>query len=309
MSWIGRRAALASSLALALALACTGELISNGGGGGADGGDFTPDELDRARARARYRTTTDLVRYVFAPGCAAENNECHSNEDFPDLHTEGNLWNLLYLPCNQGVGDRTTVEDFCERQGDQIRITAGANQGFTARIGSIALDVDDEGTFRGYLVVVDTPLPQTQADAAFEILRDGNVDAALGGGTSMTGTAGSPELTVIDGDDIPAPASVRQGDENRNGLYGSGTGYQVRPGAPRDSYLLRRMLGRETDRQAMPLGLNSDNPTERNEPLTADESYALSSWIRCLAEGDGPYSAIGYDCDGNQGNDGTWDSW
>lgn len=303
-----RRAMLAPPVALALALACTGELVTGGtGGGGADGG--LPDELDRDRARARYRTTTQLARYVFVPGCAAENNECHSNEDFPDLHTEGNLWNLLYLPCNQGVGDRTTVEDFCERQGDQIRITGGANQGFTARIGSIALDVDGEGTFRGYLVVVDTPLPQTQADAPFEILRDGAVNPALGGGSSMAGTAGSGELTVVDGDDLPDPAAVRQGDENRNGLYGSGAGFQIHPGAPRDSYLLRRMLGRETDRQAMPLGYNSDNPTERNEPLTADERYALSSWIRCIQEGDGPYSDIHYDCEGNQGNDGTWESW
>jgi len=199
---VKRRGGIAVLVAVA-ALGCAGRIDTgggpDGGAGNADGGsDPAYDELDRGRAQARFRTTTDLMRYVFAPGCAAENNECHNDEDFPDLHTEGNLWNLLHLPCNLGIGDRTTVEEFCERQGDQVRITAGANQGFTARIGSIDVNVDDQGQFTRYTVVVDTALPQSQSGAGFEILRDGAVQPALGGGASLAGAAGDYALEVTE---------------------------------------------------------------------------------------------------------------
>ncbi|RMH43176.1 MAG: hypothetical protein D6689_05935 [Deltaproteobacteria bacterium] len=294
--------------------ACTGAFdpdepaVPGADAGAVDTPDAQPvyDELDKARAQARFQTTTDLMRYVFAPGCAAETNECHSNEDYPDLHTEGNLWNLRYLPCNLGVGERNTVEDFCEALGDEIEVTDGANAGWRTRIGSITLVTDADGAFQHYEVRVQTAPPAGQTDAQFRILRDGAPVAALGGGGGLQLTAGSTTLRVTDADAIPDPVAVRQGDENQNGVFGDGSGVLVRPGDARASYLVRRLLGAETTRIRMPLNDNADNPTELNRYLTPDEMYAVMSWINCMRPEDDVYAPIRYDCPENADNEGRW---
>jgi hypothetical protein len=295
------------------AWACAGDLAptdqSDRPDAGADLPDGAPpftDELDKERARDKFVTTTDLMRYVIAPGCAAENNECHSNEDFPDLHTEGNLWNLVDLRCNLGVGDRTTVEDFCEALGDELRITDGAAAGFTARIGCIELITDEAGEFVEYRVALDRAAPMTSSGASFEIVRNGQAAPALGTGSSLSSIAGDTAITIGAAGDLPAPDQVRQGDENHNGMFGDGTGTLVAPGDARASYLVRRLLAAETFRPQMPLNENSDNPNELNRYLSPDELYAIMSWINCMQPGDGPYSPIRYDCAENAGNDGRW---
>lgn len=297
---------------LLAAAACTGQL-DNGSAVTADGGAAGPDayrphydDLDRERARAQFRTTTDLMRYVIAPGCAAEVNECHSNEDFPDLSTEGNLWNLVGLPCNQGVGDRTTIEDFCEVLGDELRVTDGVAAGFAARIAAIDLLTDEQGEFARYEVHLDTPAPAGETGATFALARDGEVIAALGGGASLDLEAGTATVSITDPNALADLAVVRQGDENRNGVFGDGSGHVVRPGQMRDSYLFRRVTGGGTERLGMPHGDHADNPTELNRPLTPDEIYVLGSWISCMQPGDGVYSPIRYDCEANASNEGAW---
>ncbi len=301
-------------LAVALA-ACSGvgSVDTDGPGTGADAGaGMTPDattaydKLDKTRAQELYPSTTDLMRYVIAPGCAAERNECHNSEDFPDLSTEGNLWNLINVPCNQGIGDRETVEDFCEAIGDELRVTGGANDGFVARIGSISLVTNADGEFDYFAVEIDRGLTQTQADGTFEFLRGGVVKKALGGGNSLAGTAGATTLQIRNPDHLLDPGRIKQGDENKNGVFGAGTGMLVRPGDYRASYLVRRLLGAETDRVRMPLQGNADNPTEQNRGLSRDQMYALTSWIVCMQPGDSVYSPIRYDCPENAGNEGIW---
>jgi len=310
---------LGALLALALAVvsvACTGSFQQPGDDDDTVGADAAPgspdaddtafDELDVDRAQARFQTTTDLMRYVVAPGCAAETDECHNNEDYPDMSTEGNLWNLRMQPCNVGVGERLSIEDFCEAIGDQVRIKDGANAGFTTRVGSISLVTDEEGAFLHYEVIVETPPTQSQTDADFEFLRSGTPIAALGGGASLTANAGSTTILVTGPDHIPDPATVLQGDENRDGVFGDGSGVIVKPGDARGSYMVRRLLGVETDRIRMPLNENADNPTELNRNLNADEMYAIMSWINCMGDTDEVYAPIRYDCAANEGNNGAW---
>lgn len=291
--------------------ACVGELSMTPPGESPDAGpaaaDAAPtgfDELDPARAQARFVTTTDLMRYVFAPGCAAETNECHSNEDFPDLHTEGNLWNLVDLRCNVGVGERSTIEDFCEAEGDQLRITTGGNAGFTARVGAIDVVLDEAGEFVRYDIVLDTAVPQTDS-GDFELVRAGNVMPALGSGT-LDAAAGAATVSIADVDGLADPSLVQQGDENRNGVFGNGGGVLVKAGDARASYLVKRLLEAETTRVRMPLDENADNPNEQNRRLSADEMYAIMSWINCMQPGDGVYSPVRYDCAANAGNEGRW---
>jgi len=297
------------ALVISFAVGCTGGLYSVGDDDPTDDADAGPtafDDLDTERARANFQTTTDIMRYVVAPGCAAESNECHSNEDYPDMSSEGNLWNLRGLPCNLGVGERETVEDFCELLGDRLRITSGANQGYEATIGSIALITDAEGAFLHYEVLMDQAVGQIQADANFELVRNGTVLGALGGGGSLQATAGGTSLLVTNVDHIPDPVLVRQGDENKNGVFGTGQGMIVKPGDARGSYLIHRLLGAQTTRIRMPLNENSDNPTELNRALSPDEMYALMSWINCMQPDDDVYSPIRYDCAANADNNGAW---
>ncbi len=306
------------SALLLLSLGCNGVVVDASGAaseiGAADAGPPPADgaseppagELDRERAQARFPTTTELVRYIVAPGCAAERNECHNSEDFPDLSTEGNLWNLVGLRCNAGLGDRGEVEDFCEPEGDLLRIESGPDALFVARIGHIAGVVGADGALDHYEISLDAPPPSTAAAVRFAILRDGTAIPGLGGGTSLETAAGLPVVRVHTTEEIPDPSAVLQGDENGNGVFGSGTGVLVHAGSPRDSYLIRRLFGESTDRVRMPLGANADTETEVNPPLTREEMYVVMSWVSCMQPGDGPYSPIRYDCEANAANDGSW---
>ena len=268
-----------------------------------DSGREAPDTpLDKQATQARFVSTTSLMRHVIAPTCAAEGNECHNDEDFPDLHTEGNLWNLVGLGCNLGVGERNTIEDFCEAVGDEIRINAG----FTTTVGSIETVTDAEGAFVHYAVYVQTAPTGALVDADFEFLRGGVLAPVLGGGGSVHFVVGDAFLRVTDPEQIPDPGGIRQGDENRNGMYGTGAGAIVKPGDARGSYMVRRLLMQETNRVRMPLGGTIDNPNELNPYLSANEMYALMSWINCMQEGDGVTSPVRYDCAQNADNEGTW---
>lgn len=303
------RAPAVASIVAAVMAACTGGLevpagVDGGSGASADAAPPVGD-LDPEAAQARFVTTTDLMRQVIAPGCAAEQNECHSNEDFPDMSSEGNLWNLVNLRCNVGVGDRLTIEDFCERLGDELRITGGANDGFSARVGSIDLITNAQDEFTHFEITLDRPLDQAQQNAPFVLARDGAVVAALGGGSSLEADAGSRVVRVTAAGEIPSPAQIAQGDENRNQTFGISPGMLVTPGSARESYLVRRVFGVDTSRARMPLDSNADNPTEQNGYLTREETYVLTSWINCMEPGDGPYSPIRYDCAANAANDGT----
>ncbi len=306
-----RTRTLVTVAALSVVFACgVGDVsgVAVDAANGPDSGREAPDTpLDKAIAQARYVTTTDLMRHLIAPTCAAEGNECHNDEDFPDLHSEGNLWNLVGLGCNLNVGERDTIEDYCEAVGDQIRITDGANSGFSATIGSIELVTDDMGDFSHYAITVDSAgSAAAQTGGNFEFMRNGVVSQALGGGGSVDVISGQVILKVTDADHIPDPLLIRQGDENLNGTYGTGEGVIVKPGDARGSYMVRRLLEAETNRIRMPLGGMIDNPNELNPFLSANEMYALMSWINCMQEGDGVASEIRYDCAQNADNQGTW---
>jgi hypothetical protein len=259
------------------------------------------DELDKLRAQETFPSSTELMRHVIAPTCAAQNNECHNNEDFPDMSTEGNLWNLRDLRCNLGVGERDTIEDYCEAKADELRIGT-----IVLRIGSIAVVNDVDGDFDYYEIRAEQMLPQAMSDASFVIERDGQAMPQLGGGGSLAGESGSNLIRVTDVDDIPDPLVVSQGDENGNGVFGDGTGTIVKSGSARDSYLVWRLLAEQTQRVRMPLNENADNPTEVNGVLSLDAMYALMSWINCMQPSDSVYAAIGYDCPANADNEGTW---
>jgi hypothetical protein len=300
--------ALPLGLALAL-VGCEGALTPadplDGDAGPTSDAPIWFDDLDKARAQERFQVTGDLMRYVIAPGCAANRNECHSNEDFPDMSTEGNLWNLADLLCNQGVGDPLEVEDFCEALGDELRITAGANEGFVARVGSISTLEDDEGRFERYEIFLEAAPPMDQANAGFQFLRDGVAMASLGGGASLQVIGASKIVSVTNANHLVDPDRVRQGDRNQNGVFGDGGGVLVRPGDARGSYLVRRVLGQGTERVRMPLPSDNVRP-KFNRNLSPDEVYALMSWINCMDLAKGIYAPIDYDCAANADNEGRW---
>lgn len=306
-------------LALLLAIGCSGGMIEppagndagpaalDAGAPGTDAGaPAAREDFDPARARARFPSTTELMRFVIAPGCAAERNECHNSEDFPDLSTEGNLWNLVGLRCNQGLGEREEIDEVCERLGDTIRIDSGPAAGFSAVVGSIRTVTDAEGEFERFAIAIDRPAPATSEAVTWTLLRDGVPMPALGAGASMSTTGAALEVSVLDPTELPDPGAVRSGDENLDGHFGATPAALVEPGDARSSYLLWRLFGVESPRPRMPLGVNADNPTEVNPPLSRDEMYVLMSWITCMQPGDGPYSEIRYDCPENSGNTGQW---
>ncbi len=264
--------------------------------------DPKPASLDKEAAQDTFKTTTDLMHRIFAPSCAAETNECHNNEDFPDFSSEGSLLGQVDVPCNLGVGARETVEDFCEMLGDELKI----GDSFVARIGSITLLTDGEGEFSHYEIRIDKPLDQTYEQADFVVMRDSVSKPQLGAGITLSGLSGEQQLRVADSEEIPAPALVLQGDENKNGIYGDGSGVLIKAGDARNSYLVRRLFGEGSNRVRMPINDNADNPTEVNAVLTLEEMYAVASWINCIEPGDGMYSEIRYDCAANSGNYGTW---
>ncbi len=265
-----------------------------------------PGDLDVDRAQGRFVTTTDLMRLVIAPGCASEVNECHNSEDFPDLSSEGNLWNLVGLGCNQGIGERTELDGLCETTGDEVRITNGNNEGFTATIGAVVLVTNADEEFDHYELRIDRAVPDGQEGGDFVIVRGGTELPALGNGNSADTDSGGHWVRITDEDDIPLANAIRQGDENLDDAYGDGSGALVSAGDARASYLVMRLLGHGTDRVRMPLAANADNPTEVNPPLSRDEMYALMSWINCMEPGDGPYSEIRYECTENSDNRGEW---
>ena len=57
---------------------------------------------------------------------------------------------------------------------------------------------------------------------------------------------------------------------------------------------------------ALPLGVDADNPTEVNPPLSREQMWVIASWINCMDPAEGPYAEIHYDCAANADNDGTW---
>ena len=242
------------------------------------------------------------MRFIVSPTCAAENNECHNNEDFPDMSSEGNLFNLIDQPCNVTVGERETIEDFCEAIGDELKIDGS----FSATIGSISLVTDAEDKFERFEIRIDKELPQTYSGASFVVVRNNVNKPQLGSGNSLEGAAGTKVLSVLDAEDILSAALIRQGDENKNGSFGDGNGAVVRAGDSHGSYIVRRLLNVQTSRARMPLNGNSDNPTEVNAFLSTDEMYAVMSWINCLEPSEGPYAEIHYDCAANATNFGSW---
>ena len=89
-------------------------------------------------------------------------------------------------------------------------------------------------------------------------------------------------------------------------FHGDGSGAIVRPGNARESYLVRRLFGLGTERVQMPLGVDADNPTEVNPPLSREQMWVVMSWINCMDPAAGPHADIDYDCAANADNDGTW---
>lgn len=71
-----------------------------------------------APARARYKDLADIHKYTVARGCAFSADTCHNDEDPPPMHTVGHLWNLINVPCNQGVADYAEWDPFCQRPED-----------------------------------------------------------------------------------------------------------------------------------------------------------------------------------------------
>src|SRR5690349_18453620 len=87
-------------LILSLAAGCGGGVSNSDHDGGVDGGALGLGTPDRMFARNTYKNLTDLQRRVTSTSCAAQDNNCHWNDAYPQLTSEANMISLTKMRCN-----------------------------------------------------------------------------------------------------------------------------------------------------------------------------------------------------------------
>lgn len=248
-------------------------------------------------AQERFRTGLDVHRKIVWRTCTPNDGVCHNQKEYPDLHTPANFVAAINAPCNVQPGEPASVYDRCERPGDRFRLQRD-DFGPTievAWIQNISGEESEDGdevttTSQGFHVELRSPV-QTDRDEIYatgQFIRttenDGDIVFAqfetrwrvLEGGTHLVA-----EVRNYQNDRAAelARVGIREGDANRNGIFGADESTVVKmiePGNPEESYLIARvrgeMLGESVPGSRMPLA---------NQPLDISEMLALF----CFVEG------------------------
>jgi hypothetical protein len=218
----------------------------------------TPPERDRETA-AMYPTLTELYQGAqgIYRGCGPNGNVCHNARQYPNLNSLGAITLSINQPCNQLQDDPSRMDDWCERQGDTVRI---GNQ--RIELGYIQRLSDATETMGSrWLIAVQGDLPMLGENTGISIIRvrEGRSDDYLIGfdreHLSTDPMRPNALIAQVDLDEeykerilaragIPAESNAIQfGDPNRNGVYGRALGNAlIVPGHPERSYLIRRLI-------------------------------------------------------------------
>lgn len=219
-----------------------------------------PPAPDRDReVAAMYPTLTELYQGAqgMYRGCGPNGNVCHNARQYPNLNSLGAVTLTVNQPCNQLQDDPTRIDDWCERQGDIVRIgDARLELAYFQRLAE-ATEMQGER----WLMVVNGEVPMLDRDTNISVVRarEGRSDDYLLGfdRRKLSADPMRPNALIIQLDTndeneqralaragLPAETNAIQfGDPNRNGLYGRLLGNAlVVPGHPEKSYLMRRLV-------------------------------------------------------------------
>jgi hypothetical protein len=253
-------------------------------------------------AMEKFPTALELHDKVINRSCSPTGGVCHNSKEYPDLHTFGNLLAAFDKPCNRDKADEPeTVFDGCEPDADEIVIMRTPEwKTKIAWIGPEEFEqtVDTFTTFRR--VGLAEPAPQTYDRVESKVMRNGRTLVELRGyswdgvnpgpGVFVT-TQGEKEARIVDLFNLEYRtylelATVRGGDPNANGVFGSDTPMKMlAAGYPLQSYLIGRITGTVPGTR-MPLA---------NQPLSDPEYVAIFCWIETLDDDPQPSDAIDYE--------------
>ncbi|MEI8258398.1 MAG: hypothetical protein WCJ30_22205, partial [Deltaproteobacteria bacterium] len=190
-------------------------------------------------------------------GCGPNGNVCHNSRQYPNMNTLGALALNVNMPCNQLQDDPTRIDDWCERQGDTVRI--GTERRLLAYLQLVSERTDTMGSRWAIVVQGDLPALTGMDRLSIVRVRPGADDVVLQSFSatqlSADPTRASVVLARLDVMDdaaerrlaragLPAERDAIQfGDPNRNGVYGVGLGSAlILAGHPERSYLIRRLI-------------------------------------------------------------------
>ena len=281
---------------------------------------YTGNNATVLQAQSDMRTGYDLHRKVIQRSCSPTEGVCHNQKEYPDMRTTETFLAMVSAPCNVVPKDHTTVYDRCEPTGDSIVFAEEGNGpieiGYVDFVRGDYVDYRDEGI-----------VPDAQSQGLHFYLQDSITDRE--NGDDFYGTATLARITtsetgeqtqiayeqvegrwwVFEGGthlmvEVPSyradrteallEVGIRQGDHNRNGIYGRRNGTPVtllNPGKALESYIIARlrgtMLGDPIPGTRMPLA---------NQPPSLAEMLALACFIEGLPQ-DGSPASLGWSID------------
>lgn len=257
---------------------------------------YTGDDPYVLDAQTRYRTGLDVQQKVIYRTCTPNDGVCHNTKEYPDLHTPANFVEAIGAPCNLQPGDYTSVWDRCEPTPDEFAI-----DGFDGKRLQIAWVELIEGageelgeaerpdeTTPGLHIVTreEIPMGDDPRGSNARFYRDfGDESLVFARFRTRWWKVGPHRLfgevpqDRLDRANRIVSSGIRQGDQNRNGVFGADLGDNVpiiQPGNPEESYLIGRIRG-ELGGEPIP---GSRMPLA-NQPLDIVDMVALF----CLIEG------------------------
>lgn len=247
-------------------------------------------------AQARFYTGNDLHSKVIRRSCSGTGGVCHNQKEYPDMRTAESFLAMTSAPCNVNAKFYGAIFDRCEQPGDLFSFDDEAKHeiAYVEYVpGELADDVTPDATSPGLHIVLRDALPSGDnprwRSGIFtrRLLHDGVIDeqAFAEHSTQWWLLAPNRLLGVVrdyQTESIAAllQAGLRQGDGNRNGVFGADVDPIVsllNPGLPEESYLVGRLLGTmkgvPVPGTRMPLA---------NLPPTTPEMLALACFIEGL---------------------------
>ncbi|MGQ0504411.1 MAG: c-type cytochrome domain-containing protein [Myxococcaceae bacterium] len=221
-------------------------------------------------AQTRYPTGMDLQHKVILRTCGPTNGVCHNQKEYPDLHTSATFMSAIGARCNVQPGSWSSVFDRCERPGDKFQLEGQTMDetevGWLDLVPGVSPDYDETDTrpdevSPGLHVFLSKPLPAKVNDPyGSGLFVRTFVDAAGNLQTLPFASYRSRWYVLADRRHLVATvaeyqadsatriatAGILQGDQNRNGTFGSTAQNIVsllNPGRPEESYLVARLRG------------------------------------------------------------------
>lgn len=266
---------------------------------------YRGDDTYVLEAQDRFRTGLDIHRKIIWRTCTPNDGVCHNKKEYPDLHTPANFLAAINAPCNLQPGEFESVYDRCERKGDMFQLSRD-DFGGPQELAWIHFIAGEEGEYSEEAPpTVESPGIHIRLRNATDIERanvysdgqflrtfseDGVTESLvvanfstrwwlIEGGTHLVGEVRNNRSN--DADNLTR-LGIRQGDLNRNGVFGADESDIIKmldPGNPEESYLIARVRGEMNGEQIpgsrMPLA---------NQPLSISEMLALFCFVEGLPQ-------------------------